>query len=45
MCWDTRSMQVLQTIAEQINRQINHTGNPEVQDLKNSGIGYSDYAD
>ena len=45
MCWDTRSMQVLQTIAEQINQQINHTGNPEVQDLKNSGIGYSDYAD
>ena len=45
MCWDTRSIQVLQTIAEQINQQINHTGNPEVQDLKNSGIGYSDYAD
>ena len=45
MCWDTRSMQVLQTIAEQINQQINHISNPDVPDLKEKGIGYDGYID
>lgn len=45
MCWDTRSLQVLQIIAEQINRTINHTSNPDLPELKQAGIGYEDYTD
>ena len=45
MCWDTRSMHVLQTIAEQLNQQINNTSNPEVPDLKEKGIGYEGYCE
>jgi len=45
MCWDTRSLIVLQTIAEQINQTINHTANPEAKDLKETGIGYDGYID
>jgi len=43
MCWDTRSLQVLQTIAEQINQTINHTSNPEDPELKTRDIGYNGF--
>lgn len=44
MCWDTRSLQVLQTIAEQINQTINHTSNPEDPELKTRDIGYNGFS-
>lgn len=43
MCWDTRSLQVLQTIAEQINQTINHTSNPEDPELKTRDIGFNGF--
>ena len=44
MCWDTRSLQVLQTIAEQINQTINHTSNPEDPEFKTRDIGYNGFS-
>ncbi len=45
MCWNTKSLHILQTIAERINQVINNTFNPKVEELESAGIGYEDYTD
>ena len=40
---DTRAIQIAQTLAQTINRNINHTDNPDVPELKVKAIGYEGY--
>lgn len=40
---DTRAIQIAQTLAQTINRNINHTDNPDVPELKVKDIGYDGY--
>ncbi len=40
---DARAIQIAQSLAQSINRNINHTGNPDVPELKVKDIGYSGY--
>lgn len=40
---DARAIQIAQSLAQSINRNINHTDNPDVQELKIKAIGYERY--
>ena len=40
---DARAIQIAQSLAQAINRNINHTDNPDVPELKIKAIGYSGY--
>lgn len=40
---DTRAIQIAQSLAQAINRNINHTDNPDVLELKIKAIGYEGY--
>ncbi len=40
---DMRAIQIAQTLAQTINRNINHTDNPDVPELKIKAIGYEGY--
>lgn len=40
---DARAIQITQSLAQAINRNINHTDNPDVPELKIKAIGYSGY--
>ena len=40
---DARAIQIAQSLAQTINRNINHTDNPDVPELKVKAIGYEGY--
>ena len=40
---DARAIQIAQSLAQSINRNINHTDNPDVPELKIKDIGYEGY--
>ena len=40
---DARAIQIAQSLAQSINRNINHTDNPDVPELKIKAIGYEGY--
>ena len=40
---DARAIQIVQSLAQAINRNINHTDNPDVPELKVKDIGYNGY--
>ena len=40
---DARAIQIAQSLAQAINRNINHTDNPDVPELKIKAIGYEGY--
>ena len=40
---DARAIQIAQSLAHAINRNINHTDNPDVPELKIKAIGYEEY--
>jgi len=45
LCWDMRAIQIAQDLAEMLNQHICHQSNPEVPELKQKGIGFTDYTD
>ena len=40
-CWDMRAIQLAQELASVLNKHVNNCDNPNVPDLKQTGIGYN----